>query len=75
MENSYEKMSLIKINIYPCVNNTENNNQCKPKDVIDQYLTSTYFSILAQDIGLNPFNYSSPTVSIFYNYYIYFKNV
>ena len=65
----YEKMSLIKINIYPCVNNTENNNQCKPKEVIDQYLTSTYFSILAKDIGLNPFNYSSPTVSIFQDLY------
>ena len=65
----YDKMSLIKINIYPCVNNTENNNHCKPKSVIDQYLTSTYFSILAKDIGLNPFNYSFPTVSIFQDLY------
>jgi len=65
----YDKMTLIKINIYPCVNNTENRNHCKPKNVIDKYLTSTYFSILAKDIGLNPFNYSSPTVSIFQDLY------
>ena len=62
-------MSLIKINIYPCVNNSENNNHCKPKNIIDHYLTSTDFSILAKDIGLNPFNYSFPTVSIFQDLY------
>ena len=65
----YDKMSLIKINIYPCKNSTENNNYCKPKDIIDEYLTSTYFSILAKDIGLNPFNYSFPAVSIFQDLY------
>ena len=60
----YEKMSYIKINIYPCVNNSENNNHCKPKNIIDTYLNSTYFSVLAKDIGLNPFNYNTPTVPI-----------
>ena len=58
----YEKMSLIKINIYPCVNSTKNNNSCKPQSVIDNYLTSTYFSILAKDVGLDPFNYKTPIV-------------
>ena len=65
----YDKMSLIKINIYPCKNSSENNNHCKPKDIIDEYLTSTYFSILAKDIGLNPFNYSFPVVTIFQDLY------
>jgi len=65
----YDRMSLIKINIYPCINSTENNNHCKPKNIIDQYLTSTYFSILSKDIGLNPFNYSSPTISIYQDLY------
>ena len=65
----YDKMSLIKINIYPCINSSENNNHCKPKDIIDEYLTSTYFSILSKDIGLNPFNYSFPTISIFQDLY------
>ena len=65
----YDKMSLIKINIYPCINSTENNNHCKPKNIIDEYLTSTYFSILSKDIGLNPFNYSFPVLSIFQDLY------
>ena len=65
----YNKMSLIKINIYPCKNSSENNNHCKPKNIIDEYLTSTYFSILAKDIGLNPFNYSFPAISIFQDLY------
>ena len=41
----------------------------KPKDIIDEYLTSTYFSILAKDIGLNPFNYSFPTLPLVQDIY------
>ena len=65
----YNKMSIIKINVYPCVNNTKNNKFCKPQDVIDKYLTSTYFSFLAKDIGFNPFNYSFPIVPIIQDLY------
>ena len=56
----YERFSYIRIRIYPCVNSTENNHRCKPQEVIDQYLSSGYFSIIVKDIGLNPLNYSSP---------------
>ena len=65
----FDKMSFIKINIYPCVNSTENNNHCKPQNEIDFYLTSGYFSILAKDIGLNPFNYSFPTLPLVQDIY------
>ena len=65
----YNQMSIIKINIYPCVNNTKNNNHCKPQDIIDKYLTSTYFSFIAKDIGFNPFNYSFPIVPIIQDLY------
>ena len=65
----FDKMSFIKINIYPCVNSTENNNHCKPQNEIDFYLTSGYFSILAKDIGLNPFNYSFPTLPLVQDLY------
>ena len=58
----YEKMSYIRIKIYPCKNTTKNNNQCKPQQEIDKYLTSGYFSILLKDIGLNPSNYSYPII-------------
>jgi hypothetical protein len=60
----YDKISYLRINIYPCVNNSENNNHCLPQSEIDYYLTSTYFSVLARDIGLNPSNYSFPALPI-----------
>ena len=60
----FDRISYIRINIYPCVNNTENNNHCLPQKEIDHYLSSTYFSILARDIGLNPFNYSFPILPV-----------
>ena len=65
----FNKMSYIRINIYPCINNTENNNHCKPQEEIDYYLTSSYFSIVAKDIGLNPFNYSVPALPIIQDIY------
>ena len=58
----YERMTYIRIRIYPCVNNTENNNTCKPQDKIDYYMTSGYFSIIFKDFGLNPSNYSVPVL-------------
>lgn len=61
---SHIKMSYIKINIYPCVNSTQNNNHCQPQEIIDRYLTSGYFSILAKDIGFNPLNYKVPVIPL-----------
>ena len=58
----YERMTYIRIRIYPCVNNTENNNTCKPQDKIDYYMSSGYFSIIFKDFGLNPSNYSIPVL-------------
>ena len=58
----YEKMSYIRIKIFPYTNSTENNNKCKSQEEIDKYLTSGYFSILLKDIGLNPSNYSYPVI-------------
>ena len=66
----YDKISFIKIDIYPCVNRTENNNHCKSQNMIDWYLTSTSFSVLAKDIGLNPYNFISPTVPTLQDLYI-----
>ena len=58
----YERMSYIRIKVYPCRNSTENNFTCKSQEIIDHYFTSGYFSILLKDIGLNPSNYSYPTI-------------
>ena len=58
----YERMTYIRIRIYPCVNNTENNNTCKPQEEIDRFMSSGYFSIILKDFGLNPLNYSNPVL-------------
>ena len=63
-----KQMSYLRIKIYPCVNNTDNNN-CKPQETIDEYLKGGYFSILTKDIKLNPNNYSFPIISTFQNIY------
>lgn len=65
----FNKMSFIQINIYPCVNTSENGNHCKPQNIIDKYLSATYFSVLAKDIGINPINFSFPTIPIAQNLY------
>ena len=57
-----DRISYIKIGIYACVNTTENNNHCKPKEVIDAHISGTFFSLLAKDIGLDPSNYSDPII-------------
>ena len=65
----YDRISYIRIGIYPCVNTTDNNNHCKPQEVIDAHLSGAYFSLLAKDIGLNPSNYNNPTIPTFQNLY------
>lgn len=65
----YDKMSFIQILIYPCVNNTENNNHCKSKNVIDKYLEENYISIILKDLGINPYNYTSPILPSIQNLY------
>ena len=56
----YNRMTYFRIRLYPCINRTTNNNNCKPQSIIDNYFKNGYFSILSKDIGLNPSNYSFP---------------
>ena len=65
----YDRMSYFRIRIYPCRNNTKNNNHCKPQEIIDNYFKSGYFSILTKDIGLNHSNYSFPVLSTLQDLY------
>ena len=58
----YEKMTYIRIKIFPCKNTTQNNNHCKPQEEIDYYFTSGYLSLLMKDIGLDPSNFTEPTL-------------
>ena len=61
-EFSFDRISYIKIEIHACVNTSENNNHCKPKEVIDEHISGTFFSLVAKDIGLDPANYSDPII-------------
>jgi hypothetical protein len=58
----YEKISYLRITIYPCTNSSKNNYSCKSQEDIDYYMSSGYFSIVLKDFGLNPSNYSFPVV-------------
>ena len=62
-------MSYFRIRVYPCKNNTENNDHCKPQKTIDYYLKGGYFSVLTKDIGLNPSNSSFPVLSTLQDLY------
>ena len=59
---SYDNYSLFYISFFPCVNTSENNNKCKPIEVIDYYLNDSFISFEMQDIELTPQNYNSPAI-------------
>ena len=65
----YNEIGYININIYPCVNTSENNNHCKPSKIIDKFFNNTHFSILFKDIALNPNNFSNPGIPILLDTY------
>ena len=58
----FDRITYIRILVYPCINSTKNNFTCKPQETIDSYFNSGYFSIVLKDFGLNPSNYSFPRV-------------
>jgi hypothetical protein len=58
----YDRLSLIKLELFPCKNSTENHYHCKSQEQIDEFLAGGYFSFLLKDIGLNPQNYSTPVL-------------
>ena len=66
---SYDNYSLFFISFFPCVNTSENNNHCKPFEVIDYYLKGTFVTFQMQDIELTPQNYESPFLPIDKNIY------
>jgi len=57
---SYDEYSFFFIQLFPCINTTENKNHCKPLEVIDYYLSGTFLAMEFEDIELTPLNYSYP---------------
>ena len=52
--------SYFYVEFHPCFNSSNNNNACKPKETIDQYITSTSMEFKLQDIELTPHLYKTP---------------
>ena len=65
----YNEIGYIKINIFPCINSTDNNNHCQSKNIIDKFFENNHFSILASDTALIPNNFSNPGMSVLLNTY------
>ena len=58
---SYDVYSFWTISFYPCVNTTENNNMCAPKETITALLTKFGINFAMQDVELTPEDYKDPT--------------
>ena len=54
----YENSMVVEL--YPCKNTTENNNHCKPKELIEEYLNDKLLKVFFEDIDITPLNYENP---------------
>ena len=50
---SYDTYSIFSIQIYPCVNTTENNNHCKTAEEMDYILDGTYITLYMENNELS----------------------
>ena len=53
-------MNSIRLTIYPCKNNTENNNHCKSKEIIDESLNGRDLEINFEDVLITPLDFDHP---------------
>ena len=53
-------MNSIVIEAFPCKNTTENNNHCKSKEEINEFLNFKHILLYFEDILLTPTNYENP---------------
>ena len=65
----YDIYTYLLVSIYPCKNESNNMNHCKPKEIIDYYMTNGLVSLTSADIMINPNNFSSPGVPTVQNLY------
>lgn len=78
-ERLYNNYSFIEIQIYQCINSTENSN-CKPQEIIDETLEGGHISIQLKNIELKPDNYSYPILPSVYEFFssiskYFYKNI
>ena len=61
------------VKLFPCKNSTENNNHCKPKEIIDETIKGNYFSFEIPDIILTPEQFKNPVdyINNYFDVYLY----
>jgi len=68
-------MNSLIFKLFPCKNTTENNNHCKSKEFINEYLNGKSLIINFEDILITPLNYNEPVKERFNNLYtVVYKN-
>jgi hypothetical protein len=50
----------VLLQLFPCKNTTKNNNNCKPKELIEKFLVNKDLNIIFEDIIITPLNYENP---------------
>ena len=64
------------IQILTCKNSSENNNHCKPQEVIDEFIDGNDMMVRLQDVLIRPKNFSNPVERRITDIYSYlFKNI
>jgi hypothetical protein len=77
---NYKNFSFIEIQIYQCINNSDNNSICKPQEIIDDTLENGHLSIQLKNIELNPNDYNYPIQPTIQEYFssisnYFYKNI
>ena len=66
----------IKLQLFPCKNDSEINNNCKPKEVIDEFIDGIDLVVYLQDVLIKPKNFSNPVERRITDIYSYlYKNI
>ena len=79
---NYKNFSFIEIQINQCINNSNSNNSnnCKPQEIIDDTLENGHFNIQLRNIELNPNDYNYPIQPTIQEYFssiskYFYKNI
>ena len=77
---NYKNFSFIEIQIYQCINNSDNSSICKPQEIIDDTLENGHLSIQLKNIELNPNDYNYPIQPTIQEYFssiskYFYKNI
>ena len=77
---NYKNFSFIEIQIYQCINNSDNSSICKPQEIIDDTLENGHFIIQLKNIELKPNDYNYPIQPTIQEYFssiskYFYKNI